>query len=142
MTLQFNKKSYPEFNMFMAMYSQSRPFMIGLGLYGKYSGIQTGVLNVTTTTAAGNNTFPCNNKLEVGSLIQFSNHNKLYRVMPGTTSTSITVFPFLQQNVQMGEVVKYDNLMVEMTIDPDNDWTMPIANKVDVSIKGREVING
>lgn len=79
------------------------------------------------------------NTLAVGEWIQFTNHNKLYRIVE-RAGTSITIFPALQNTVQASEVIKYNNLMIEAVLDPDNDYTMPVGNIMNITLKATENI--
>lgn len=65
------------------------------------------------------------NTLKVGEWVQFSNHDKLYRIIERTNS-SITILPVLQNQVQASEIVQYNDLIFEAVLEPDNDYSMTI----------------
>ena len=77
--------------------------------------------------------------MAVGEMIQFTNHNKLYKIID-RTNTSLTIFPALQNVVQTGEIIRYDALIIEAVLDPDNDYTMPINNIMTLNLKATENI--
>ena len=138
-SLSFNPSAMGEVRSFLAQYAQGQPFTFSLGYAGTYYGIQTGSVTSTALVNKGNMVIPTNNNLEIGTWVQFSNHNKIYRVRD-RTSTSITIFPVLQNTVQASEVIKYNNLMIELVLDPDNDYTMPVANIINLNLKATENI--
>ncbi|HBW8381026.1 TPA: hypothetical protein MFM15_004260, partial [Klebsiella pneumoniae] len=80
-----------------------------------------------------------NNSMAVGELIQFTNHKKIYRIID-RTSTSLTVFPVLQNTVQASEPIIYNNIQIEAVLDPDNDYTMPVGNIMNITLKATENI--
>jgi len=139
-TLNFNPTSFSEVNNFLAQYAQGKPFTLSLGIAGTYYGTQTGALTSTALINKGSMLIPTStNTLAVGEWVQFSNHNKLYRIAERTNS-SITIFPALQNTVQASEVIKYNNLIIEAVLDPDNDYTMPISNIMNITLKATENI--
>lgn len=139
-TLNFIKDALPEINQFIAQYSQGAAFNISLGVWGTYRGKQTGSLTSTNSVAAGNIVINTNNNnMAVGETIQFSNHNKLYRIIE-RTDTALTVFPALQNQVQANEIIKYDNLNITAQLDPDNDYSMTVGNLMTLTVKAQEVI--
>lgn len=140
LTLNFNPVALGEVNGFLAQYSQGKPFTVSLGLAGAYHGTQTGALTASSQSAAGSvvvNT--STNTMAVGEMIQFTNHNKLYKIID-RTNTSLTIFPALQNVVQTGEIIRYDALIIEAVLDPDNDYTMPINNIMTLNLKATENI--
>ena len=140
-TLNFIKSATPEINQFIAQYSQGGSFTMPLGIYGEYRGNQTGALTATNAVAAGNIVISTNtNNMAIGELIQFSNHNKIYRIIARTAST-VTVFPALQNQVQASEIIKYDNLTIQAQLDPDNDYSITVGNLMTLTLKAQEVIN-
>lgn len=139
-TLNFNPGSLKEVNSFLAQYAQGQPFTMSLGVAGTYHGTQTGSVTATALTTSGNMVVPVStNTLAVGEWVQFSNHNKLYRIVE-RNSTSITIFPALQNTVQASEVIKYNNLIIEAVLDPDNDYSMPVGNIMNITLKATENI--
>ncbi|MHB9326457.1 hypothetical protein ACP3S7_02840 [Phytobacter ursingii] len=139
-TLNFIKTSIPEIQQFIAQYSQGGSFTMSLGVYGDYYGSQSGALTATAAAPAGNIVISTNaNNMAVGELIQFSNHNKIYRIIARTANT-VTVFPALQNQVQAQEVIKYDNLVIEAQLDPDNDYSITVGNLMNITLKAQEVI--
>ncbi|MEP9178625.1 hypothetical protein ABKT77_07530 [Enterobacter cloacae] len=139
-TLNFNASHSNEYNAFIAQYAQGKPFTMSLGVAGTYRGTQSGSLTASTATAKGNMVIPTStNTMAVGEWVQFSNHNKLYRIVE-RTSTSITIFPVLQNQVQASEIIKYNNLMIEAVLDPDNDYSTTIGNLMSVTLKATENI--
>lgn len=139
-TLNFTKDAYKEVSNFLAQYSQGKAFTLSLGALGNYYGNQTGALTAAAAATKGSIVIRTNtNQLAVGEVIQFTNHNKLYKIID-TTSTSITVFPALQNQVQAGEVIRYDSLIIEAVLDPDNDYTIPVGNVMTIQLKATENI--
>ncbi|EOM9564465.1 hypothetical protein ACLB83_002541 [Escherichia coli] len=139
-TLNFNSPALAEVNAFLAQYSQGKPFTLTLGVAGKYHGTQTGSVTSTANISKGSMLIPTStNTLAIGEWVQFSNHNKLYRIVD-STSTSITIFPALQNTVQASEVINYENLIIEAVLDPDNDYTMPVGNIMNITLKATENI--
>lgn len=139
-TLNFNPSALTEVNSFLAQYAQGKPFTFSLGVAGTYHGTQTGSVTSTGLIQPGNMIIPTSsNTLAVGEWVQFTNHNKLYRIVE-RTGTGITIFPALQNTVQASEVIKYNNLMIEAVLDPDNDYTMPVGNIMNITLKATENI--
>nr|WP_129951582.1 hypothetical protein [Rahnella sp. RFA10(1/100)] len=140
LTLNFNPTSLSEVNAFLAQYSQGKPFTVTLGVAGVYHGQQAGALTATAPAAKGTRVITTNsNQMAIGEMIQFSNHNKLYKIID-RTATSLTIFPVLQNTVQTSEIIRYDNLIVEAVLDPDNDYTMPVGNLMTLNLKATENI--
>lgn len=138
--LSFNIKDRTEVDAFLAQYSQGKPFQMSLGHLSTYTGTQTGALSSTTSASKGSMIISTNsNTLSVGELIQFSNHKKIYRIIE-RTDTQLTIFPALQNTVQADEPIFYDNLVIEATLDPDNDYTFMIENVTSLQIKAMEYI--
>lgn len=139
-TLNFTLVNLNEVKSFIAQYAQGKPFTMSLGLAGTYQGTQTGSLTSTAAIAKGNMVIPTStNTMAVGEWVQFSTHNKLYRIVE-RTNTSITIFPVLQNQVQASEIIKYNNLMIEAVLDPDNDYSTTIGNLMSVTLKATENI--
>lgn len=139
-TLNFNPTALSEVNSFLAQYSQGQPFTLSLGVAGVYHGTQDGAVTSTGNVTPGNIVIPVStNTLAIGEWVQFSNHNKLYRII-ATDETSITIFPALQNVVQASEVIKYNDLFIEAVLDPDNDYTMPVGNIMNITLKATENI--
>lgn len=138
--LNCNIKDRGEVLNFLAQYSQGKPFTFSLGHFSSYQGNQNGNLTSQTQVPKGSIIINTNsNSMAVGELIQFSNHNKIYRVID-CTDTSLTVFPALQNVVQAGETIIYDNLMIEAVLDNDNDYSLPVESIVTLQLKATENI--
>jgi hypothetical protein len=91
--LTFNVKDRNEVMKFIAEHSQGKPFMLSLGHMGMYQGVQTGALESQSIATKGTRIVSTNaNSMAVGELIQFQNHNKIYRIID-RTDTSLTLFP-------------------------------------------------
>ena len=139
-TLNFNPSSFAEVNSFLSQYAQGKPFTFSLGVAGVYHGSQEGSVTSTADINKGSILIPTStNSLSTGNWVQFSNHNKLYRIVE-STENSITIFPALQNVVQASEVIKYDELIIEAVLDPDNDYTMPVGNIMNITLKATESI--
>lgn len=137
-TLSCEVKNRNEIQAFITEYQQGKPFTMSLGHLSEYQGTQVGAVNVSTTTAIGSMIVPVStNTLQKGDLIQFGNHKKIYQIMD-KSSTSITVFPQLRQSVSVNEVVNYNNIQIEATIDVDQDFAMNITNVTSVQINATE----
>lgn len=140
-TLNFNQKDQAEIKQFLAQYSQARPFQIELGYLSNYMGAQSSALSATAVAAAG--TYRINtqtNNLEVGSLIQFSNHSKIYRVIANTSGV-LSIFPNLRQQVQTGENIKFNNIQGQFVLDTDNDYQIQVQNVMSIQLKATEYLN-
>jgi len=139
-SLSFNPASLREVNNFIAQYAKGKPFTMSLGVAGTYHGTQTGSLTSTALVKKGSMIIATStNTMAVGEWVQFSNHNKLYRIVE-RTGTSLTVFPALQNTVQASEIIKYNSLIIEAVLDPDNDYTMPVGNIMNITLKATENI--
>ena len=139
-SLNFNPSALNEVNSFLAQYSQGKPFTLGLGIAGVYYGEQSGALNANASAAKGTRIITTNpNQMAIGEMIQFTNHKKLYRIID-RTDTTLTIFPVLQNTVQASETIFYNNLIIEAVLDPDNDYTMPVGNIMNVNLKATENI--
>ncbi|EFN8906165.1 hypothetical protein D6912_15570, partial [Escherichia coli] len=139
--LNFNKDLYPEVNKFISLYKQGRPFQMSMGHFSKYLGKQTGALAVKSAVQKGVYKFltTAANKLEVGTMIQFANHKKLYSVI-ANDGTTVSIFPALQANIQANETVNYNALIIEGTLLPDNDYQVTSTNIMQIQFKCQEVV--
>jgi len=137
-TLNFNKKDILEYQNFIAKYGQGAPFKMDLGHLSTYRGVQNVAVAATAPAAKGVYQITCNsNVLEVGTLIQFQNHKKIYRVIANNGST-LSIFPNLRSNVTVGETVKYGNIEGAFTLDVDNDYKLNVQNVMSITLKASE----
>lgn len=138
-----NKQFRAEIANFYAQYAQGKPFDMSLGWWGKYTGNQNAGVQATAARTAGATSIAVNsNSLEVGSIIQFNGHKKLYRVI-ANSGTTMTIFPGLIKNIQLGEVIKYDNLSGSFVLTPQNAvYSFPGTNLIEVTIQATENIRG
>jgi len=138
--IQFNQADRQEVLNFIAQYSQGKPFSTDLGYYSQYTGNQFATVSSTATVNKGGSVIPCtSNMLEVGTLVTFQNSTKIHRII-ANTGTSITVFPALRQNVQAGEVIRYQGITGTFIIDIDCDLNLPSKNIMNLSIKATEAL--
>lgn len=138
--LQFNQADRQEVLNFIAQYSQGKPFTTDLGYFSQYTGNQIGTVSSTATVTKGATVIPCNaNVLEVGTLVTFQNSTKIHRII-ANTGTSITVFPALRQNVQAGEVIRYQGISGSFIIDVDCDLNLPSSNIMSLQVKATEAL--
>lgn len=126
---------------FITKYQQGAPFQLSLGHLSQYIGKETGSVTVKSTVARGVYKFATNSTqvLEVGTMIQFGTHKKLYRVIDND-GTNISIFPSLIAQVQAGEPLNYNGLVIEAIFEPDQEITQTITNLVSIKIKFREAI--
>jgi len=137
-TLSFNKKDIQEYNNFIAKYGQGADFTMDLGHLSTYYGSQTAAVRATAAAAKGVSSITCNaNTLEVGTLIQFQNHKKIYRVI-GHVGNVLTVFPALRASVAINETVNYNNIQGSFTLDVDNDLKLNVQNVMSITLKATE----
>lgn len=140
-TLNFSQENAPEVQKFIAQYSQGKPFQMDLGYLSQYKGVQTAAISASAVEAAGTYKISTTqNSLEVGSLIQFSNHAKIYRVI-ANTGTTISIFPNLRSQVNTGEPVKFNNLQGSFILDPtNNNYQMQVQKVMSVQLNAVEYI--
>lgn len=140
-TMQFEKKYLQEYNAFIAQYSQGAPFNLSLGFYGNYLGTQTKSIQATAARAKGSYQIPVASgyTVEVGTLIQFSNHKKIYRVISNANNV-LSIFPDLRQNVVIGEIIKYKGIEGQFMLNPDNDYSLTVANAMSIQLKATEYL--
>ncbi|MGX9299885.1 hypothetical protein IAQ00_13645 [Pantoea ananatis] len=139
-TLNFNKKDIQEYQNFIAKYGQGAPFNMDLGHLSIYKGSQNVAVAATAPAAKGVYQITCNsNQLEVGTLIQFQNHKKIYRVI-ANNGTTLSIFPNLRSNVAIGENVKFTNIEGSFTLDVDNDYKLNVQNVMNITFKASEDI--
>ncbi|EHH7573711.1 hypothetical protein P3031_004805 [Escherichia coli] len=114
---------------------------MSMGHFSKYLGKQTGALAVKSAVSKGVYKFQTTaaNKLEVGTMIQFANHKKLYSVI-ANDGTIVSIFPALQANIQANETVNYNALIIEGTLLPDNDYQVTSTNIMQIQFKCQEVV--
>ncbi len=139
-TLSFKQQNVGEYNNFFALYSRGQPFTFSLGHLSQYKGSQTGV--VSTSSAAGKGVYQIqttNNTLEIGTMVQFQNHSKIYRII-GRQGNTVMLFPNLRTNVQAGETVRYMGIEGTFTLAVDNDYSLPINNVMSVTLKASEYL--
>ncbi|MEG3135667.1 hypothetical protein SC206_19090 [Rouxiella sp. T17] len=138
--VNLHTRSRQELQQFIAQYGQGAPFEMSLGWYSTYTGAQTGA--IAASKAAGANTYQISvaagNKIEVGSIIQFTNHKKLYKVIANTGSV-LSIFPNLKQPVQVGENIKYNALTGMFKLQMDNNaYATPSENLIQMTFKAIE----
>ncbi|GAB6015554.1 MAG: hypothetical protein Lm2023SU_19120 [Serratia ureilytica] len=139
-TLTFKQQSIAEYNSFVAEYSRGKPFTFSLGHMGIYKGSQTGAVSASATAVKGSYQITSTaNTLEIGSLIQFTNHSKIYRII-GRAGNVLQLFPNLRENVQTGETIFYNNLQGTFTLDIDNEYKVPVNNIMSVNLKATEYL--
>lgn len=111
-----------QFQQFLAEYSQGKAFAMSLGYYSTYTGIQTGTIATIGSSVPGMNKvqLPTATKLEKGTLIQFSGHKKIYRILDNTSGV-LTVFPNLRQPVQKSETVTYKDIQGTFILNMDKN---------------------
>lgn len=98
-----NKMNRTELANFYALYGQGRPFDISLGWWSDYNGTQASQVQATAARAAGATSVAVNaNTLEVGTVVQFTGHKKLYRIIANTGNV-ITIFPRLIKTSNLGK---------------------------------------
>ncbi|EOU9592077.1 hypothetical protein ACOJEA_004777 [Klebsiella aerogenes] len=138
-----NKKYRAELSNFYAQYASGKPFDMSLGWWSKYEGTQTAAVQTTAARTAGATSIAVNsNRLEVGSLIQFGGHKKLYRVV-ANTGTVMTIFPGLIKNIQLGENIKFDNIQGSFILTPNQSaYNLPSTMVMEVTITATENIRG
>lgn len=137
-TLNFEIKNRQEVMAFISEYQQGKPLTLNLGHLSNYQGTQTGAVTATANASKGTMIVSTNNNsLQKGDLIQFSNHRKIYQIIEKGTN-SITVFPQLRQIVSTNEVINYSNLMIEATLDVDQEFGMNISNVTAVQFNATE----
>ncbi|MCW2478117.1 hypothetical protein [Candidatus Symbiopectobacterium sp. NZEC135] len=107
------------FQKWIAEHSQGKPFEMSLGYYSLYNGLQKG--NVIAN-AASKNTYKitCTSVIEVGTLIQFSGHKKIYRVI-ANDGVTLSIFPSLRQEVQNNETIKYNDIKGTFILNVDKN---------------------
>lgn len=136
--LSFNQKDVAEYHAFVSQYSQGKPFAMALGHLSTYKGSQVGAVSATSPAAKGTYQVSTTaNTLEIGTLIQFSNHRKIYRII-GRTGNTIQLFPNLRANVQTNETIRYTSIEGEFVLLPDNEYQLPISNVMSVQLTARE----
>jgi hypothetical protein len=139
-TLNFNKKDIQEYQAFIAKYGQGAAFAMDLGHLSTYYGSQQTSVRATAAAAKGVSAITCStNTLEVGTLIQFSNHNKIYRII-GNSANFMSVFPALRASVAINETVKYSNIEGSFVLDLDNDLKLSVGNVMNITLKATEDI--
>lgn len=137
-TLNFEINQRSEVMAFITEYSQGKPFQFNMGHFSTYQGSQVAAVTCTSTVQRGNrNVTLSNNTLEVGTMIQFSNHKKLYQIM-SKSGNVVTLNTQLRQNVQSGESVFFNNLVIEAKLDVDQTFDMASTMVSGVQIKATE----
>ncbi|HBW8876206.1 TPA: hypothetical protein MFN52_005239 [Klebsiella quasipneumoniae subsp. similipneumoniae] len=136
--LNFEIANKKEVLAFISEYQQGKPFQFNMGHFSIYNGSQSGAVSCTSTANRGSlNINMSSNTLEIGTMIQFSNHKKIYQIIAKNGNT-VTLFPQLRQNVQNGESVFYNNLVIEAKLDVDQDFAMNSTMITSVQIKATE----
>lgn len=139
-TLNFNKKDILEYQAFIARYGQGAAFAMTLGHLSTYLGSQVAAVSTTAVAAKGvYQISTTQNALEVGTLVQFQNHKKLYRVI-ANTGTTLSLFPNLREQVQAGENIRYQGIEGSFILDVDNDYKLSVLNVMSITLKATEDI--
>jgi len=140
-TMNFTQKNLAEVQAFIASYSQAKPFTMDLGYASQYNGTQTSALSATAVAAAGvYQVSTQTNSLEVGTLIQFTNHSKIYRVI-ANDGTTISIFPNLRQQVNTGENIKFNGIQGQFVLNIDNTYQIQIQNTMTLQVTATEYLN-
>lgn len=139
-SLNFHQRDSAEYEKFIAMYSQGKSFSMDLGHLSNYMGKQLTAVSATKVAAKGVYQITTNqNALEVGTLIQFTNHKKIYRVL-ANTGTVLSVFPNLRQQVGLNENIRYQNIEGQFVLDVDNNYQLNIKTQMSIQLKATEDI--
>jgi hypothetical protein len=138
--LQFNQADRQEVLNFVGQYSQGKPFAFELGYFSQYTGKHIGTVSSTATVNKGGTVIQCNsNVLEVGTLVTFQNSTKIHRII-ANSGTSITVFPALRNNVQAGEIIRYQGISGTFIIDVDCNLDLQSTNIMSLQVKATEAL--
>lgn len=139
-TLTFEMKDRYEVQSFIAQYQQGKAFTFSLGRLGEYQGTEQGAITVRTLARKGSmNVTTSTNALRVGDMVQFTNHKKLYQIVEKNGDT-LTIFPQLRADVNVDEPLKYNNLEIELSLDVDQSFDMPIQSVSTVQFNATEVL--
>lgn len=140
-TLSFNVRNRGEVQKFIAEYRQGKPFSMSMGHLSKYTGLESKALSVQSTVQRGVYKFKTaqTQVLEVGTMIQFTNHKKIYTIV-ANTGNEISIFPALQGVIQTGEAIVYNGIAIEAVLSPDNDYQLPSTNLIQIQLKCSEVV--
>ncbi|WP_447743311.1 hypothetical protein [Enterobacter asburiae] len=139
-TLTFNIKDRREVDNFISTYSLGKAFSMPLGHLSTYTGSETSTITSTKQVSAGSIQISTSaQSLGVGDMVQFANHTKLYRIID-RTDNSITIFPALRAGVQIGEVIKYNNLAITAVLNASNEYKFNIENVTSIKLKATEYL--
>ncbi|AKF37323.1 hypothetical protein ACXKU5_002853 [Yersinia enterocolitica] len=121
--VQTTKQFRQELQAFQAQYSLGRPFEHSLGWYSQYNGQQQVLVQSLQNSNAGAYIIKVlpSTKLEVGTLIQFSNHKKIYKIINNDGQGNLSIYPSLRKAVQLSENIKFNNIMGSFILQISND---------------------
>lgn len=134
-TANFMAQHIEEVKKFAIQTQFSKPFYFPLSYFSLYTGTVKDTLTSAQNANAGARIVTAgqfSGTLEAGTIIQFSNHSKLYQVTEDVKAGGqIKLFPNLRSQVQAGEIIKYRNIEGAFLItDEKREWTLQSLNKV------------
>ncbi|CNH80766.1 Uncharacterised protein [Yersinia pekkanenii] len=123
--IQATKQFRQEIQAFQAQYGLSRPFEHSLGWYSQYNGGQQSLVQALAISNAGSYVIKvlASTKLEVGTIIQFTNHKKIYKIISNDGLGNLSIYPSLRKTVQLSENIKFNNIMGTFILQNSNDKT-------------------
>ncbi|CRY67018.1 Uncharacterised protein [Yersinia kristensenii] len=121
--IQATKQNRQEIQAFQAQYGLGRPFEHSLGWYSQYNGQQQVIVQSLQNSNAGSYIIkvPPNTKLEIGTIIQFTNHKKIYKIINNDGLGNLSIYPSLRKTVQLSENIKFNNIMGTFILQNNND---------------------
>lgn len=124
---QYNKKDIAVVKRFLTEYRFGKPFNLPLPKYSGSTSTVTGNVAAAIAAPAGSRKVKLSGftgQLDIGTVIQFANHKKLYQVASDTRGNGeLSIVPNLRAAVQVGELIKYRNIEGSFILTTDSvEW--------------------
>ena len=135
-TANYNKKDIGVVKKFVAEHRFGKPFNVPLPKYSGNVSTATGTIQVALQATPGSRKIRLGaftGVLEAGTVVQFSNHKKLYTLVSDVRANGeMQIMPNLRQSVQAGEMLTYNNINGQFIMTNDNiKWPQTEIQKVE-----------
>ncbi|MDA3133461.1 hypothetical protein [Atlantibacter subterraneus] len=142
MDVSFQAEDQYLFEQWLAEYRYGKPFTFSLSrsVNMKYRGKQTTAISTTTAPTAGGRVVGMSAELEPGTKFNFQNHPKVYEIVNYDRATgTATIFPNLRQQVQAGEIIRYQNPALTLML-TTGTVDIPLTQIVQLKLETTEAI--
>ncbi|CQI92549.1 Uncharacterised protein [Yersinia rohdei] len=142
--IQATKQCRAELQQFITEHGFGKPFSHSLGWYSEYTGQQESTVQCLSLASVGTYVIKVQPQtvLEVGTLIQFTNHRKIYKIIGNDGMGNLSIFPSLRKPVQISENIKFNNIYGTFILQTDGKIDFNSENIIIMNIKAIEDVTG